>query len=249
MKIGEFIRARQAEGLSDRTILPLVHREFPGAKTSLNSIRWYKWKDGKAERVPRAQGDMLPLVQNERAEEAGPVNSIGIDYSVLKKEGVESLISFKTAQGIAEEFRQYLQQPEIQQQIRERHVLGASSMSIQELVLRKALELGFEDEKMGLFANYGVPGLRPDYYCRVGNTGILLEVERGKTTSNNMDLLDLWKCHICEHAEYLFLLVPQARPSANGTVLRHFRYVQKRLAVFFEPKNYVNVNAVHLFGY
>jgi hypothetical protein len=38
MKTGQFIRARQAEGLSDRDILPLVHREFPGAKTSLNSI-------------------------------------------------------------------------------------------------------------------------------------------------------------------------------------------------------------------
>jgi hypothetical protein len=250
MKIGEFIRARQAEGLSDRDILPLVYREFSGAKTTLNSIRWYRWKDKEEVAcVPRAQGDVMTLVANERAEEAGPVNSIGIEYSVLKKEGVESLISFKTAQEIADELRQYLQQTEIQEQIRVRHVLGASSMSIQELVLRKALELGFEDEKMGLFANNGVPGLRPDYYCRVDNTGILLEVERGKTTSNNMDLLDLWKCHICEHAEYLFLLVPQARPSANGTVLRHFRYVQKRLAVFFEPKNYVNVSAVHLFGY
>jgi hypothetical protein len=64
-----------------------------------------------------------------------------------------------------------------------------------------------------------------------------------------MDLLDFWKCHICDHAEYLFLLVPQARPSANGKVLRHFRHVQKRLGVFFEAKNYVNVTAVHLFGY
>jgi hypothetical protein len=68
MKIGEFIRARQSEGLSDRNILSLVHREFPGAKTSLNSIRWYRWKVGTAERVSRPQVDALPLVQNERAE-------------------------------------------------------------------------------------------------------------------------------------------------------------------------------------
>ncbi len=174
---------------------------------------------------------------------------MGIDYAVLKKANVERLESFKLANRIAEELRHYLEQPEIMQQICERHILGASSSKIQEVILGKAVELGFENEKIGLFANCNVPGLRPDYYCRIVDTGILLEVERGKTTTNNMDLLDLWKCHICEHAEYLFLLVPQARPSASGTVLRHFRHVQKRLGVFFEPKNYVNVNAVHLFGY
>jgi hypothetical protein len=39
-------------------------------------------------------------------------------------------------------------------------------------------------------------------------TGIILEVERGKTTINNMDLLEFWKCHICAHADFLFLMVP-----------------------------------------
>ena len=42
----------------------------------------------------------------------------------------------------------------------------------------------------------------------LADTGIILEVERGKTTINNMDLLDFWKCHICAHADYLFLMVP-----------------------------------------
>ena len=66
-------------------------------------------------------------------------------------------------------------------------------------------------EKQGLFATYNAPGLRPDYYREVPEhrTGIILEVERGKTTINNMDLLDLWKCHICAEAHHLFLLVPQ----------------------------------------
>lgn len=41
-------------------------------------------------------------------------------------------------------------------------------------------------------------------------SGIILEVERGKTLMNNMDLLDMWKCHICEHARYLFSIVPKA---------------------------------------
>ena len=77
-----------------------------------------------------------------------------------------------------------------------------------------------------------MPALRPDYYCALGETGILIEVERGKT---NMDILDFWKCHICDRAEYLFLIVPQARPSANGTVLRHFQQVKRRLGVFLLP--------------
>ena len=31
----------------------------------------------------------------------------------------------------------------------------------------------------------------------------MAEVERGKTTINNMDLLDSWKCHIYQDASYL----------------------------------------------
>ena len=42
----------------------------------------------------------------------------------------------------------------------------------------------------------------------IGESGIILEVERGKTTINNMDLLDFWKCHICSYAHGLYLLVP-----------------------------------------
>ena len=177
---------------------------------------------------------------------------MAIEFAVLKKKDVESLESFTRANAKAEELRQHLEQDKTQQQILERHVLGASSAVIQELVLQKATDLGFVGEKRGLFANYDVPfALRPDYFCEMGDhSGILLEVERGKTTTNNMDLLDFWKCHICDRAEYLFLLVPQKRTSANGTVLRHFQQVKRRLGVFFvEPKNYVNVNAVHLFGY
>jgi hypothetical protein len=129
------------------------------------------------------------------------------------------------------------------------HVLGAPSTAIQTVILTEATRLGFQSEKAGLFAEYPTRRLRPDYYLPVDNTGIILEVERGKTTTNNMDFLDLWKCHICKQASYLFLVVPHARPSANGTVLRHFRQVQKRLGTFFDPDNYVNVEAVFLFGY
>ena len=77
----------------------------------------------------------------------------------------------------------------------------------------------------------------------------MLEIERGKTITNNMDLLDMWKCHLCPSADFLFLVVPNERPSENGQVIRAFESAARRLSTFFEPQNYVNVEAVYLFGY
>ena len=78
----------------------------------------------------------------------------------------------------------------------------------------------------------------------------LLEVERGKTTINNMDLLDVWKCHSCRHANYLFLFVPrELRQNEHTAPRREFATVAKRLGTFFEPRNYTNVYALWLFGY
>jgi hypothetical protein len=42
MGIGDFIRDRQAEGMSDKDILPLVKSQFAEARTTINSIRWYR---------------------------------------------------------------------------------------------------------------------------------------------------------------------------------------------------------------
>ncbi len=52
-----------------------------------------------------------------------------------------------------------------------------------------ARELGFQNERVGLFDSDEL-ALRPDYFLKLDSTGILLEVERGKTTINNMELLD-----------------------------------------------------------
>jgi hypothetical protein len=98
--------------------------------------------------------------------------------------------------------------------------------------------------------SYTSSALRPDYFKPVGKTGIILEVERGKTTINNMDLLDFWRCHICEHAAYLFLMVPtELRQNATMSPRREFVTVGKRLESFFVPGNYTNVRGVVLMGY
>jgi hypothetical protein len=102
----------------------------------------------------------------------------------------------------------HLNTPDAQSLILAANTPGVSSAVVQNTFLVKARELGFGDESKGLFDSYESRLVRPDYYLRLGHTGILLEVERGKTTINNMDFLDFWKCHLCEHANYLFLLVP-----------------------------------------
>jgi hypothetical protein len=92
--------------------------------------------------------------------------------------------------------------------------------------------------------------LRPDYFLEIEDTGIILEVERGKTNQNNMDFLDFWKCHICMHAHYLFLMVPEElRQSAQGSVSKPFSATFAHLSAFFEPQNYTNVRGMVLFGY
>jgi hypothetical protein len=150
MGIGEFIRARQAQGMADEAILSLVRREFPQAKTTLNSIRWYRWKDRSGvkpngNRLPTAPPMPTPAIANTDPGQRG-----GIALTIFKKAGIEALDSFKRADAIATELRSYLDQAEVQYHIRERHVLGANSGLIQELVLAKALALGFESEKTGL---------------------------------------------------------------------------------------------------
>ena len=121
---------------------------------------------------------------------------------------------------------------------------------MQNVFLDQARQLGFRDESKGLFVEYPSSALRPDYFMPLADTGIILEVERGKTTINNMDLLDFWKCHICAHADYLFLMVPtELRQNETMTARKEFASVAKRLQTFFEPRNYTNVRGLSLFGY
>jgi hypothetical protein len=134
---------------------------------------------------------------------------VAIEHTVLRKDRQRSPEAFAEVEQLAQRLHEFLSRLDIGEQIASVHKLGASSREVQNVVLPGVQALGFTPERTGLFQAYAVSGLRPDYYAKVRDTGILLEVERGKTTTNNMDLLDLWKCHICEHAEYLFLLVPR----------------------------------------
>lgn len=150
---------------------------------------------------------------------------------------------------VADRLLEHLNGAEIQALITSANRPGEPSHGIQIAFQPFAAELGFRDESKGLFATYE-SAVRPDYYLPLGDTGILLEVERGKTVRNNMDYLDFWKCHICEHAHYLFLLVP--RSLQHNPVMRpakEYAAVCRRLKTFFVPRNYTNVRGLFVFGY
>ncbi len=150
---------------------------------------------------------------------------------------------------IADALLAHLRTTDAEERIAAANQPGASSQRIQEVFLTFARGLGFVDEHVGLFAGYE-SAVRPDYFLRLGDSGILLEVERGKTTINNMDFLDFWKCHLCEHAHYLFLLVPkELRQNPTMAPRREYAAVVRRLEPFFRPRNYTNVRGLFVFGY
>jgi hypothetical protein len=151
---------------------------------------------------------------------------------------------------VADQVEGHLRTKKIRNRIGQANQPGASSAAVQSVLLEPATSLGFRDEAKGLFKNYKNKGLRPDYFLEIDGTGVILEIERGKTNQNNMDFLDFWKCHICEHAHYLFLMVPrELRQNSGGSVSRPYEVTRSHLAAFFEPRNYTNVRGLILFGY
>lgn len=156
---------------------------------------------------------------------------------------------FREVTRIAEALKDHLNTEALQVAITQAHGPRAPSSLVQATFQPFATQLGFRNEAAGLFRDYD-SRLRPDYYRPVGETGILLEVERGKTLQNNMDMLDFWKCHLCASAHYLFLLVPQDLQHGEvGSKSRPYNVVTRRLARFFEPRNYTNVRGLFVFGY
>lgn len=172
-------------------------------------------------------------------------------YKIHRRSDFYKFSEATEVEKLSKQLNEYLNQEKTKKEIARTHLLGASSHQIQNIVKEFVLELGFTSEKKGLFAEYDVAGLRPDYFKPVDNTGILFEVERGKTNANNMDLLDIWKTHICKQAHHLFLMVPVIRQTEkNPNGLKIFTGVDKRVASFFKDhENEINVRSVSIFGY
>ena len=173
-----------------------------------------------------------------------------VNFHVLSRVDLTSTSDFREVSKLANSVLEILNKKSVKDAISKAHVFGASSHTIQKAILPEVLELGFSSEKKQLFSEYKVGGLRPDYYKPLSKGGILFEVERGKTIANNMDLLDIWKTHICKEANHLFLLVPNIRVSKNLNEAKIFPSVKNRLETFFnENISAIDVDSVHLFGY
>ena len=133
------------------------------------------------------------------------------------------------------------------------HVHGAGSSSVQRIVAELLFdELGFGQEVVLTPQDGLVTHARPDFFFRLApGRGVLAEVERGGTTTNNHDLKDFWKAHVSPDAQHLFLVVPMANWNAAGAAReRPFVRVAHRLAAFFgDPRREVDVLSAHVFGY
>ena len=92
------------------------------------------------------------------------------------------------------------------------HVHGASSSAVQAHFSALLKDQLLFDEEVVLTPQTGlVTRARPDFIFRLSpERGILAEVERGGTTTNNHDLKDLWKTHVAPDAQHLFLIVPNS---------------------------------------
>jgi hypothetical protein len=133
------------------------------------------------------------------------------------------------------------------------HIHRASSGHIQRIASRLLREeLGFSEEQrfeeeVGLTTR-----ARPDFIYKLADgRGILAEVERGGTTTNNHDLKDFWKAHIAPNAQHLFLIVPHSNWKESGASReKPFKLVARRLGAFFgDARREVDVVSVHVFGY
>lgn len=133
------------------------------------------------------------------------------------------------------------------------HIHGAPSKAIQEhfaTLLRE--QLGFGEEVVLTPQSGLVTQARPDFFFALSEgRGIIAEVERGGTTTNNHDLKDLWKAHVAPDAHHLFLMVPINNWKADGSPReRPFQIVARRLGAFFgDPRREIDVVSVHVFGY
>lgn len=161
------------------------------------------------------------------------------------------LDEIRTVDGLAASLLAHLQESSLA--IARVHVHRAQSQAVQAIVAQLLHErLGFGQEVVLTPADGLVTSARPDFFFRVSEgRGILAEVERGGTTTNNHDLKDMWKAHIAPDAQHLFLVVPVANWNAAGVAReKPFNRVSRRLSAFFgDPRREVDVVSAHVFGY
>ena len=133
------------------------------------------------------------------------------------------------------------------------HVHGAKSLAVQAHFAKLLrLELKFGEEVVLTPQSGFVTQARPDFFFRLGpGRGVIAEVERGGTTTNNHDLKDLWKAHLSPDSHHLFLIVPWNNWKADGSAReRPFQIVARRIGAFFgDARREIDVQSAHICAY
>lgn len=122
---------------------------------------------------------------------------------------------------------------------------GANSSQVEGLVSSSLVAQGFQRQ---VPARVGLAEFRADFGLISDNDGILVEIERGRTLDNNMDMIDFWKCHIHPTAHHLVLVVPIWYRTNRG-VTQSFSRVCKRLHPMSEQGFETNVWSLCIVGY
>lgn len=140
-----------------------------------------------------------------------------------------------------------------EERIDEVHIHGANSSMVQKIIGELLTErLRFHTEQVITPEDGLVTRARPDFFFRLSSgRGILAEVERGGTTTNNHDLKDMWKAHISPDTQHLFLVVPRANWGEGGKARErpYPRVVQRVSAFFGDSRREVDVVSAHIFAY
>lgn len=132
------------------------------------------------------------------------------------------------------------------------HIFRAQSSALEEVIAELLDDLSFQRQVILTPQDGFVTRARPDFvHMLTPGRGIIAEVERGGTTTNNHDIKDLWKTHIALDAQHLFLIVPMANIKENGGIReRPYPRVVSRLSAFFgDPRREIDVLSAHIFGY
>lgn len=169
---------------------------------------------------------------------------------VVPEAGGEHQDELAAVSALADDLHVYLES--IEEQLDAAHRPDAQSRTIQELVGGWLRQQGFEEEFLYAFLETPGSHSRPDFYRDLGNRrGILAEIERGGAVNNNHDLKDVWKCHLSERTQHLFLVVPNRNFKRDGTKRETpFARCNARLATFFQSeRTQVDMLTLSLYGY
>ena len=125
--------------------------------------------------------DIAQLVARGLPERAGLMtDKSDVKYNKFAKKRGNFPNELEQVSSIAEQLRGYMATELVCSRIRDVHKLNGSSQQIQGLLEMKLSELDFKSEKNELFTGCKVPSLRPDFYRKVGKSGILVEIERAQ---------------------------------------------------------------------